>query len=92
VAQCLVRGRVIGRRRIATQNGPRFLTLITMAAQDEFSTPATVEVRSVDQLGDIGETVSVKCRLGGFRRSYEATSEDGTKRTVQTATLTLDAE
>lgn len=92
VAQTLIAGRIAHKRRIATQNGPLILTLVTMPALDAYSSPSTVEVRSKSPIGDTGEEVRVKCRIGGRARSYKGTDpETGEMKPVRTADISLEA-
>ena len=91
VAQTLIAGRIAHKRRISTQSGPLHLTLVTMPAPDAYSSPTTVELRSKTPLGDSGEEVRIKCRVGGRARSYKATDpETGEIRPVRTADISLE--
>jgi hypothetical protein len=86
-----IAGRIAAKRRISTQAGPLVLTLVTMPAADEYSSPSTVEIRSKAAFGESGETVRVKCRVGGRARSYKGTDpETGEIRPVRTAEITLE--
>ncbi len=90
-AVTFIAGRIAAKRRISTQNGPLHLTLVTMPAADEYSSPSTVEVRSKAAIGETGETVRLKCRVGGRARSYKGTDpETGEVRPVRTAEITLE--
>lgn len=60
-------GEVNGRKSV--------LTLIKAPAADPYSAPATVEVRSVDRLGAVGEEVTVFANLSGYRQT--GTRKDG---------------
>lgn len=84
-------GRIAGKRRIPTQAGHLWLTLVKLPAPDEFTSPQTVEIRSTDSLGDIGQDIKVKARVGGFPRAYNVTDKDtGEVRNVRTADIRLD--
>lgn len=90
LGQCLLSGRIASRRRVSTQNGVLFLTVIKLPAPDEFSNPQTVELRSEGPLGEPGETWRGKVQVGGYGRSYAVDDEvTGRKVTVQTANVTL---
>ena len=89
--QALVAGRIVSRRRIATQDGAKFLTILKLAAPDEFSSPQTIEVKSSEQLGEVGDVARCKVRIGGYGRTYDRKDEDtGEVRKVQTANITLE--
>jgi len=76
VGHIVIAGRIRSKRRINTQNGPLHLTFVTLPAPDEFSSPSTVELRSNSPLGDAGNDVRVKCRIGGRVRSYNKTDPE----------------
>jgi hypothetical protein len=80
-----IEGKIATKRRIETQNGALHLTVLRLAAADEYSSPESVEVQSTQGLGAVGETVKLRVRLGGRPRSYDTTTDDGDKRRVQTA-------
>lgn len=66
--QVMVAGRIEGSK---TFDGKRYTQILT-PAQDAYSRPQLVEVRSKIKLGDKGEEVSAQCLLGGFQRKpYE---------------------
>lgn len=48
-----------------------FLTLMTLPAPDSYSSPSTVEVRSLERFGAVGDEVVIRCRLLGFKRSFQ---------------------
>ncbi len=77
-----IHGKVSQRRKA----GNRVLTLLTMPAPDEYSSPSTVEITSAKPLGQVDEMIEVKCRLQGYRRTYKATDPDtGEIRNIATA-------
>lgn len=91
IGVALLTGRLGTARRITGQNGGYVLTLVTMAAPDEFSSPSTVEVRSKAKLGERDEIWRGKVRISGYRRSYKTTDpETGEQRAVQTADIRLE--
>lgn len=64
----LVAGRIEASK---TFDGKRYTQVLT-PAQDAYSRPQLVEIRSKGKLGDKGEEVSAQCLLGGFQRKpYE---------------------
>ena len=81
-------GRITAKsRRITTQQGVRFLTVVALPAPDEFTSPGMVELRSEEALGDFGDTVRCKVQIGGYRRNY---NNKETGAVVQSATNSLD--
>lgn len=52
------------------KDGRYFLTLVKMPAPDQFTSPATVELSSDQQLGARGDEIRVKVRVFGYPRSY----------------------
>jgi len=71
----------------------KFTTRITTPAQDEYSRPQVVAVRSGQRLGQTGDVVSVVCTLGGYQRKpYRVTDKDtGETVSVTPVDMTLDA-
>lgn len=91
LGEALVAGRIVGVRSISTQNGKLWLTLVKLPAPDEFTSPQTIELRSKDRPGSMGEDLRCKVRIGGFGRSYDKTDKDtGEQVTVRTAEVRLD--
>jgi hypothetical protein len=62
-------------------------------APDAYSRPSTIEVRSKNKLGEIGEEISVSCKLGGYtRKPYRITDKDTNETSMITPVdLTLEA-
>ena len=92
MSQAILSGLIFARRRINGQNGTIWLTVIRLPSQDEFSNPATVEVRSHSPLGEINDKWSGVITIGGFGRSYNTKPdpETGEIKSVKTAQVTLD--
>ena len=78
-----LRGRIDYVRSITSRGQRAFRVLLKLPAPDEFSSPSTVEIRSLERFGNVGEDVSVICEVGGFPRSFEAKGDEGG--TVRTA-------
>lgn len=80
-APALGRVRIAGRIELVRQNsgqeGKSYRTVLRLPAPDRFSSPATVEVRSIERLGQREDEVSVVCEVGGYPRSYK--TSDGEK-------------
>lgn len=86
----VLKGRITKSRRISTQQGPLVLTIVRLPSPDEYTSPQTVELRSVAKLGDNGEEWQGRVRIGGYGRSYNQTdTETGEKTPVATADITL---
>lgn len=87
--EVLVVGRLDASRRYERQYFARLIT----PAPDAYSRPQMVEVRSKQKLGDIGDEVTVTCKLGGFtRRPFRVTDKDtGETQMVTPVDMTLDA-
>lgn len=66
--------------------------LVVLPAPDAYSAPATVLILASSRLGERDEDVTVRVRIGGYRRSYNTTDrETGEVRNVQTADVKLFA-
>ncbi len=67
-------------------------TKIMTPAQDEFSRPQLLQVRSRGRIGEKGEMVTIRCLLGGYqRKAYQAKDKDtGETKTVVPVEHTLD--
>lgn len=89
-----LRGRIKSVRRARGQRAG-WNTLIVIPAPDEFTSPAHVELFSVDRLGEEGTNWQGWAVVGGYRRTYktEVTDSHGEVRTVtvETADITLTA-
>lgn len=82
----LVAGRITSKSRFRTREGGFVhLTVVKLAAADEYSSPETIELRSDEALGEVGSTVRCKVRIGGYSRSYFKEGPDGEKTRVLTA-------
>jgi len=46
-------------------------TVVLCPADDEYSRPAEVKIKSGRSLGRAGEVVEVLCKLGGYGRAFE---------------------
>lgn len=91
-AQAIVNGKIISKSRaISTQQGRKFLTVLALPAEDEFSAPSVIELRSDESLGLVGEVFRGRVRIGGYRRSFDQTDpHTGDKHRVQSAQVVLD--
>ena len=87
--EVFIRGKIDARRRYESA---WFTRMITPAA-DAYSRPATVEVRSKNKIGEIGEETTVTCKLGGYtRKPYRITDKDtGETSMITPVDLTLEA-
>lgn len=91
IGLALIAGRIELTTRKSGQNGVYFLTLVKMAAPDEYTSPSTVEVLSREKLGERGETWRGKVRISGYPRSYKTTDQD-TGEVVQNRTANVRLE
>lgn len=90
VNEAMLAGQIQSVRKINTQEGPRYLTLLRLPAANEYLYPATVEVSSDEPIGQKGDNVTQHVRTGGTPNSYETTQVDRNtgdqiKQTVRTA-------
>lgn len=92
MGQAFLSGLVAGRRRITGQNGSIWLSVIKLPAADEFSHPATIEVRSSTPIGDVNEKWSGIVTVTGYPRSYNTKPdpETGEIKSVKTAQVALE--
>lgn len=82
--------RITGARRLATEAGALWLTLCKIPNPSEFETGGTVELRSTQRLGVVGEEFTGWCRVSGYSRQYKSTDkETGEQITVRTAEVRL---
>lgn len=90
--QTFLAGLIAGRRRISGQSGSLWLTVIKLPAADEFSHPATVEVRSHSPIGDVNEKWQGVVTVTGYPRSYNTKPdpETGEIKAVKTAQVALE--
>ncbi len=71
--QALLAGRVNAVRKAEDA----VFTEVTLPAPDQYSPPATVEIRSRKRLGQVGETVEVSVACGGNRgKSFVYTDKE----------------
>jgi hypothetical protein len=76
----------IGRCTQVRKAGTVLLHLVALPAQDEYSSPSTIEVIATERFASPGDDCRVILRAGGFRRSYRSTDKDtGEVRNVTTA-------
>jgi hypothetical protein len=81
-----ISGRISAVDAWPVKNPIRYTTLVRQPADDEYTTPATVELSSTHSLGKEGDVIQVQCSVSGRYRSYQATHKlSGEVRTVKTA-------
>lgn len=87
--EVLIKGKIDARRRYESSWFTRMIT----PAPDAYSRPSTIEVRSKNKLGEIGEETSVSCKLGGYtRKPYRIMDKDtGETSMITPVDLTLEA-
>lgn len=91
VGQVYIKGRVSYQRVAKTDDGRLFITILKIAAADEFSHPSTIEVTSRTKLGELNEDWTGVCQVTGYPRSYDQKPdpETGEIKTIRTATISL---
>lgn len=82
---CALSGRIHSQSSYRSQTGRVFVTVVKLPAPDAYSTPQTVELRSAERLGDVGEDWTGRVRVGGYGRTYTKTGPDGESVRVLTA-------
>lgn len=88
--QSSIKGRVANVRRIQTQTGGLYLTLITVPSPDEYSSPSSLEVQSTKKLAEKGEDITVNVHISGYRALQKLTDkETGEQTSVPTAYMRL---
>lgn len=81
-----------GRLQKITKRGDNVIHLMVLPAPDSYTSPATVEVIAKSRLGQPDDDIRVRVRIGGYRRTYNATDrETGETRPVTTADVRLFA-
>jgi hypothetical protein len=70
VLSVFVRGRI---ERTRMHEKSRY-TVVAVPAADEYSSPQRVEVQSRGQVGQVGEVVSLNCKLRGWMRQFDTKS------------------
>lgn len=91
-AQAYLIGLISNRRRIQTQSGSLWLTVVKLPSADEFSMPGTVVIRSQSSIGDVGDKWSGVVRITGYARSFnsKADPETGEIKAIKSAENVLD--
>jgi len=69
----LLRGRIVGKsRQYKTKDGERrFATVLRLPNPDEFTSLGSVEVHSVETLGEDGDSWAGRARLTGSVRTFD---------------------
>lgn len=82
--------RITGVRRLATEAGPLWLTLAKIPNPSDFETGGTVELRSSQRVGAVGDEFTGWVKISGYPRQYKATDkETGEVVQVRTAEVRL---
>ena len=88
----VLRGKIGPTQRFEVSGDKVTETELHLAAVDEYSMPGVVQVRHLSKLGQVGEVVTVRCRVAGFPR-MASVADRGTgemaKRRFVTNTLTV---
>lgn len=88
LAESVLQGRLIKIQK----RGDNIIHLVVLPAPDSYTAPATVEIIAKTRLGQPEDDIRVRVRIGGYRRTYNATDrETGETRAVTTADVRLFA-
>lgn len=91
MGQVFLNGLIASRRRINGQSGTIWLTVVKLPAADEFSHPATIELRSHSPLGDPETKWSGIAQVTGFPTSFDSKpDENGEIKQIKSARVSLD--
>ena len=87
-----MRTMVVGRVEEVSRFEGMYYTRIVCPAEDEYSQPQMVKIRSKTRIGSREEIVTCKCRIGGYKRKpYKAVDkETGEQVFVNPVDMTLD--
>ena len=90
----MVSGRIaLKPRRYKTKEGAMYSHIVKLPAPDSFSSPQTIEINAIRQLGEKGEDIIQLCVIGGYGRSYDLTDKStGEVTNVSTADIRLYAK
>lgn len=71
--QTTVHGKIEGFRRF----NEKYYTRVLTPAEDAYSRPQVLDLRSDKRVGQKGEEITVDCKIGGYnRKSFKATDKD----------------
>lgn len=88
LAESVLQGRLLKIQK----RGDNIIHLVVLPAPDSYTSPATVEIIAKSRLGQPEDDIRVRVRIGGYRRTYNATDrETGETRPVTTADVRLFA-
>lgn len=88
--QAAIRGMISSVRQQTIAGGKYFLTCMRLPAADEYSHPATIEVRSEKPIGKKGDEVDGVVNVGGYPDSWERTDKHtGEVESIATARIVL---
>lgn len=90
--QAFLAGLISNRRRVVGTAGTLWLTVVKLPSSDEFSHPATVEVRSHNPIGEVNDKWSGVVNVTGYPRSFNAKPDPDTGeiKSIKTAQVSLD--
>ena len=67
---------IAGRIESMTKYKDSVVSLVRTPAEDEYSYPSTIEIRSKARLGQVGDDISVTVKLNGVPRAYTRTDKE----------------
>lgn len=93
MGESVVKGRLESIVRVQTAQGDVFEHTVRLAAADEYSMPAVIEVRADRRLGQVGGEVTSRVQIGGFpRKPFRVVDKNtGEERLVKPVQVTLTA-
>ena len=74
--ECFLSGRIASRRKVASQEGSLFFTIVKLPAVDAYSHPGTVELQSSAAIGASGDEWSGVVRVTGVANSYDTKPDE----------------
>lgn len=80
---------VVGKCIYTRKAGKSYAHLVVTPSKDEFSFPQTIEFFATKKLFDADELVNQVCALTGRADKYTQTDDQGEKKTIRTARLSL---
>lgn len=92
MGQVFLSGLIASRRRINGAAGSLWLTVLKLPAADEFSHPATIEVRSHSPVGELNEKWSGVVAVTGYPRSFNSKPDPDTGeiKVIKSAQVSLE--
>lgn len=71
INEAIIQGQIQQVRKINTQEGVMFLTLVRLPAPNEYEYPSTIELQSAEPIGEKGDNITQHIRCSGVASQYE---------------------